>query len=307
MDWSFIFKTFNEFKCELAHNKNVNFLSFDKAEGDDIIAYIVKENNSRNVSNVIISNDSDLHQLLKYDTHNGYINMMYNYKYSDERSYWPNNFNIFLHYLDSNSADIFDMNNNEEFTFYLSSLISKTKVKEVIPEKSLFVKIVSGDKKDNILSSYKAPLGRGIGEEGASKIYDMYLQAYQTIDFDSDEFVTNVTNVISFYKKIKEESELSKIRNSIRFNIRMLRLENQYLPQNLLEKMKNSINVDELKIYVNDDIILEKSTDKEVEKMKVEKMEVQKMGIDKKSKVNIIEIENKKSDDDDFIDNFFEI
>ena len=87
----------------------------------------------------------------------------------------------------------------------------------------------------------------------------------------------------------------------------MLRLENQYLPQNLLEKMKNSINVDELKIYVNDDIILEKSTDKEVEKMKVEKMEVQKMGIDKKSKVNIIEIENKKSDDDDFIDNFFEI
>ena len=306
MDWDFIFKTFNEFKVELSKRRNVNYLSFDGAEGDDIIAYLVNENNKKGISNVIIGSDGDLHQLIKFDINAEYINIMYNYKHSDERTYLPKNHNIFINWLENQKNDIFDMSNDEEFLGYLDGLISRTKTKEVEPEKSLFIKIVAGDKKDNVQSCYKNN-SRGIGEEGANTIYDIFKKLHvNDIDFDSIEFPKQLTEVIAYQKNIKDDETLNKTQENITFNIKLLRLTPGYLPKPLFEKMESVIDIDKFYHYeIEKDIEL---TEEEliVDKIPIEKMSVQKLEIQRKPSVTKI-IEKDEEISNDIIDDFFEL
>ena len=58
---------YNIFIDLMKNNPKIDQIRIDYAEGDDIIAYIVNENNKLGYSNVIIASDSDLHQLLRFD------------------------------------------------------------------------------------------------------------------------------------------------------------------------------------------------------------------------------------------------
>ena len=96
IDWEFIYKEYNKFKEEIKQLSHVQSYEVDWAEGDDLITYIVNENNKKGISNIIMTADGDLHQLIKFDLSEEYINVMYNYKFSDERTFWPKNHNIFI-------------------------------------------------------------------------------------------------------------------------------------------------------------------------------------------------------------------
>ena len=244
IDWKFVFNEYNTFLSELKNNDKIEQVQINYAEGDDLIGYIVNENNKNGFSNMIIASDGDLHQLLKFDIHNNYINFAYNYMTSNEKVFMPKNYNIFINENLKNSMSLFDMNNDSEFIEFLETYTSKIKTIEVIPEEILFKKLIAGDKKDTITSVYELTnekgKKRGIGGTGACKMYNLYKETYKNeIDFNSDEFINNSLNIISVSKKIKDELILNEVKQKLIRNRKLTILDKQYLPEYVLESFNN--------------------------------------------------------------------
>lgn len=244
IDWKFIFQTYDKFKEDIKEMSNINFYEIDWIEGDDIVSYIVRKNNEVGISNFIMASDGDLHQLMNFDLGLEYINIMYNFKLSDERCYLPPNYNIFIDEMRTKSnSSLFDMSEDDEFLDFLEKLINKTKITEVSPEESLFCKMVSGDRKDNVPSVYIKGK-RGIGKAGSLSIYKLYKETNQEIiDFDSEIFINNLTEIISYSKKITDEEIKNEIKNNIIRNRKLLRLDENYLPTTLKEQVVNRVKI----------------------------------------------------------------
>jgi hypothetical protein len=247
IDWNFVFDTYDEFKTEVKTQKKHDLIQIDELEGDDIIAYITKESNKKGYSNFIITNDRDIHQLLEFSLEKNYINMIFNFKMSEEKLYLPKNYEVFFSKL-KNTIDIFDLDDNEDFKPFIASLIKKTNVNEISSEESLFCKLVTGDKGDNIKSCYYTVSTdgkeRGIGDTGSEKIYKIYKDIHKDIiDFNSDVFVQNLAEVINFDKKINDEVKLNEVKSNIKQNRLLIKLDSNYIPKNIRDKLINEVKI----------------------------------------------------------------
>jgi hypothetical protein len=268
IDWEWVYQEYETLRNFLKEETDIRQLQFDWAEGDDIIAYIVNRNNELGYSNVIIAADSDIHQLLRFDLSKEYINIVHNYKFSDERLYTPQSYNIFLSEMKRQaSSSLFDMNNDDEFLMFLEDLIHRTKTIEVSNEEIIFTKLVSGDKKDSVPSVYlkKTTTDKlmGIGKDGAKTIYKLYKETYpDPINFDSNDFVDKATEMVSYVKKVTENSSLDDIKTNIRRNRKLLILTEKYLPKDLLNVFDDKINIGE-SVNSNPFELIEKSEEKE--------------------------------------------
>lgn len=246
IDWDFVFDTFYKFKEYLSLRPNCTMYQIDPFEGDDIIAHIVTESNREGYSNMIISNDSDLQQFLKYSTTNNYINMIYNYKFQDEKLYVPENYSIFLkHIEDTTEGDIFDLNYDIDFLNYFEKLTTRAKIVPINNEESYFRKVVAGDKGDNILSVVKfTETMRGIGTDGSGTVYKMFKQKYPNdIDFDSDDFIMNLSDILSIYKKNPELDFKHKVIQNIVESRKLTRLDSKYLPNEYKQLLYKNIKI----------------------------------------------------------------
>ena len=211
-----------------------------------------------------------------------FINVQWNYRFSDERLYLPENYQLFLEELfDVENNDIFSMENESEFANFINTLINKTKVKTVIPEQIVFEKIVSGDSSDNIKSIIRTKDkkynedGRGIGGAGATSVYKLYKEIHPNeINFDSDIFISNLIDVVLYYKKLKKSDNLlvDKLRENIKFNRMLITLETKYMPENIFENMSSYYDIVNNKIneevYIDQEKKLEEEDFFSVEKKK---------------------------------------
>ena len=253
IDWDLVYQDYNDFKNEIAQNKRVQMIQVNGLEGDDIIGYIINESNKLGYSNLVVAADSDLHQLLKFSKSKNYINILWNYKFSDERLYLPRNYQIFMQHIEEQvdqGMDLFDLNYDSEFLSMIDTLINRTKIKEVYYEQSLFEKILSGDKKDNIFSVIKLKNkeidenGTGIGTTGAEKCYKLYKDTYgeSIIDFKSEDYLDKATEIAAFYKKVNNRSDIKEIiRENIINNHKLLNLDGSQMPINLKKQLQNKI------------------------------------------------------------------
>lgn len=253
IDWDYVFKTYEDFKLYLQTKRNNKFLEYPGLEGDDFISYIIKKSNKEGYSNILLASDKDLQQLVEYNLNNNYINVQWNYRISDERLYLPENYQLFIDKLtNTESTDIFSLDNDSQFGLYLESLIQKTKVSVVLSEQIIFEKIVQGDVSDNISSIIKVKDGkivnedgRGIGEKGANTLYNLYKEMYpEPIDIDSDVFINNLIDLSLYFKKIKTSDDNIKnlIRENIIFNRMLIKLDTKYMPEKVFENLKNHFN-----------------------------------------------------------------
>lgn len=246
MDWDFIFQTYDEFKEELKTNKLINFNQIEYLEGDDLIGYIVSESNANNISTMIVTNDADIKQLLNFDISKEWINFIYNYKITDERLYLPLNYDIYFTNIKQNN-NLFDSDFDTDFKNEFISFIRGKKIDEVVSEKILFCKIVSGDRGDNIESCYtkigKTGAKRGIGDTGSEKIYDIYKDIYKdTINFNEQQFIENLSEIINFDKKINNDEVLLEVKTNIKRNLKLIKLDKDLLPSQLLSEL-NKIKI----------------------------------------------------------------
>ena len=248
IDWEFVFDTFDKFKENIKHRHNCLQYQIDPFEGDDIIAHIVKETNKDGGSNLILSNDGDIHQLLKFSVADNYINLMYNHKFQNEVVFVPENYSIFLkHIEDTTEGDIFDMSDdNIDFMNYFDKLTSRAKIKEINKEESYFKKLVAGDTGDNVLSVVKfTEKTKGIGTTGSGTVYKMFKDRYPNeIDFDSDEFISQLSDILYIYKKNNREIDFKeKVIENIKFSRTLTRLDGKYLPTGFQKILYDNIKI----------------------------------------------------------------
>lgn len=243
IDWKFIYQEFKELKTQISTNKKVEQLQVDQMEGDDIIGYSVKKLNAKGESTFIVASDSDLYELITYDGLDlKYINMMYNFKFSDERVYLPEQYSMFIDNINRTyKNDIFSSGNEMEFIEFFQRFITGKKVVEINNEFELFKKIM-GHGKDDIKSIF-IQNNRGIGETGIKTVYTLYKETFpQTIDFNSEQFQTNLIDIIKFNKKLDDTHD-SEIKNNLIRNLKITKLDEISTPRNLYENMKNLINI----------------------------------------------------------------
>ena len=242
IDWKFVYTAYGEVKEELG--KRINVLEAPNVEGDDWISYIVEKSNKENRSVMIVSNDYDLKQLLKFDLSNNYLNFMTNEMSNKEKIFLPVNYKLILNKVKNLPNDnIFELNDNSEFLNFLEKTLTKCDIHEVNDKEELFLKLVSGDSSDNILSAwveYKNGKKRGIGAKGAKKIYEYYLTEFGELDLKDPDFFENTADLICEVKKVPK-LKLIDIVNNIKHNSKLIDLNVDNLPDDIVDKMNDKV------------------------------------------------------------------
>lgn len=246
IDWEFVYSTYDSFKEYVKNlNKNTILLEADHIEGDDFVFYITKYCNERGYSNTIVSSDTDLNQLLGFSINkNCFINIQYTDRYNDGVIYLPQSYEYFLNELSKNQGTLLFMNQNNEIINYINKLKNNNIIKIINPEKALIEKIISGDTGDNIDSVLKLPTKtnpnnfRGIGIKGAEKIYENYKITYpQDIRVETNEWIDNIIDYITEYKKVNTKEYFNTIKDNILKNRTLIHLHEDNYPKDVIEKL----------------------------------------------------------------------
>lgn len=236
IDWTFSYQMYTEYKENLP--RRVKLLQRNWVEGDDWFHYISKRNNEAGRSTMMVSNDGDLKQLLL--TGENFINIMAN-ENTQHNVFLPDNYQTWLatFYDSIPLPTIFDNTSNENLAFisFLKRFVDSRHVVTYKPEQVLFEKIISGDKGDNIKTIWSKPMSngkeRGIGDTGATKIYNKYVEYFGVPDFSKDCFA-RICDIIIETKKL-DDSEYDKIMNNAKKNNYLVNLDR--IPQKIKERM----------------------------------------------------------------------
>jgi len=243
IDWNFVFKEFSNLKDFLVTKLNCIQYQIENLEGDDIIAYLTKKLNDKGQSVFIMSHDSDLFQLLNYDIDKRYMNVMYNFKMTDDKFFVPEHYHIFTkHIKDTYVVNMFEDNNETEFLDFISNFTRTRKTTLINAEQELFTKIM-GHNKDNIKSIYMKG-DRGIGRTGISKVYETYKETYpEPIDFNSNEFRERLLDHVKLYKRLKDNHMDNIINERLTRNLTLVKLDENSMPKHLYNIMKNEVDI----------------------------------------------------------------
>jgi len=251
LDWSVLFGMFDEWKKEIQEETSAIVIESDRMEGDDVISQIVQKSNLKGYSNIIVASDRDFCQILNYSFDPDYINIMINEEFKNKKIYIPIGGEAFLDKLRArNNKNVFFMSSdNSHLIRFIDEEMAKREIVEVLGEEKLFLKVVAGDRKDNVMSThYKHNLEkgtkRGIGDGTAKKIYIRYKEINpEPINFKSKEFIIRVKNVIAENRKIKDVDVLKEVQNSIVLNTKLIMLDETFIPKELKDPLNDKIDL----------------------------------------------------------------
>ena len=240
IDWAFVYDTYAEFKEEM--KKSIKVLEAPHIEGDDWLSFLVEKSNREERSTIIVSNDYDIKQLVKFNLDPLYINIMTNEMYNKQKLFLPKNYQLFLNKVNSlPNNDIFNLNDNTEFISFIGNFIDKYEVNEIDSVESLIIKIISGDVSDNIDSVWSQVKGgkkRGIGAKGAKTIYDTYITEFGELSLEDPDLYENIADLICEKKKLSK-TKIDSIVQRIRGNFQLIDLRIGNLPQDITSKMSS--------------------------------------------------------------------
>jgi 5'-3' exonuclease len=238
IDWEFAFNAYDEFKRDI---KGATVLEAEHVEGDDFISFLISESNKSGFSTITVSNDHDIKQLLSWQLNPLTINIMTNEMFNKEKIFMPKNYQIFLNNLNkSNEGDIFNLNDNTEFMQLIQNFINRYEVVEVDPNESLIVKLISGDKSDNIKTIWskknKKGLDRGIGKDGAKGLYDKYIEEFGEVSLADPDLFDNIVDLVIEKKKLSK-TEFDKIKTNLELNWKLINLHINNLPKQVINRI----------------------------------------------------------------------
>jgi 5'-3' exonuclease len=237
IDWAFVYDTYNDFKSSLT---SVKVMEAPTIEGDDWISYLTEKANKEGRSTMVISNDYDIKQVVKFSLEPLYINFMSNEMYNKEKLFLPNEYQVFMSAVKNLPNDnIFELNDDAEFLGMMDRFINKYTIVEVDYYETLIIKLISGDKSDNIGSvwtTYKNGKKRGIGEKGAETIYKLYLDEFGEPNIKDPDLYENLADLICEKKKISKTNMIEIISN-IDKNSKLIDLRIENLPREIVRTM----------------------------------------------------------------------
>jgi 5'-3' exonuclease len=251
IDWDFVYRTYDEVKDFLIKEKSkrIKVLEGDHIEGDDWISWIIDDSNEKWESNLIISNDYDIKQKIKFElTHSkSYINLMINEMWNKEKVFLPKNYQLILDWVRKQpNNDIFSLNNNPDFIDLFDRFLNKSDVIEINNIECLLIKVISGDKSDNIKSIYrvksdKSDRERGIGEKGAYDLFQKYCIEFGEPDIKDPDIAENFADLICEKKRLSKD-EMSNIIKRFNQNLKLISLDKNFLPSEIFQKIEKTYN-----------------------------------------------------------------
>jgi 5'-3' exonuclease len=236
IDWGAVFEIYDQFKKTL---NGFKVLESDGLEGDDWIAHVVNESNKKGESNIIITNDGDIKQLINYSIDPLWINIQSNEitKVGLDAVYVPKNWSHFLKKLESVSwnSDMFEINPNKQVYSFIREFLTTKVTYDIDSYQSLVVKMISGDNGDNISSVWKSN-GRNIGPSSANKIYEKYISEFGVTPIDNS-FYENISDIICEVKNIKYSNHDDIVKN-LKRNQTLVELNVDNYPQAIRDRLK---------------------------------------------------------------------
>lgn len=243
IDWTFVYNTYDMFKEKLA-DKKIKLFELDHIEGDDWVSFIVSEANKKHQSNLIVSNDYDIKQILRFQLDPLFINFMTNEIFGKQKFFLPKNYQVFLTKVKSNLRNsIFEMDDDSEFLNYMSDIQQKYQIIETDSTYSMLLKVISGDISDNIKSVWGKAQGNKteLGEASAKWILEKYKDEFGEISLQDPDIFDNISDLICEKKKLNK-SLIPKISENIKANMRMINLDTANLPSAVIQKM-TTVNI----------------------------------------------------------------
>ena len=245
IDWEFVFSTYLEFKDQCKY-KGVKVLESSHIEGDDWISFLTDDSNRNGRSTIIVSNDYDIKQIIKYTLNPLTINLMSNEMLNKQKLFLPKNYQIFVNEVSKlgETDDIFNLNDNSDFLKLIKSFAEKYEINEVDPIESLLTKVISGDQSDNIPSVWsvvKNGRKRGIGEAGAKSVFEKYLNEFGDVSLSDPDLFENIADLIC-EKKNLSKTTIDEIKTNIEKNMKLIHLEVNSLPTEVKNRMQNEFN-----------------------------------------------------------------
>ena len=242
IDWNFVYTAYGEFKQSLT---GVRVLEAPHIEGDDWISFLTTKANLEGRSTIIVSNDYDIKQIVKFNLEPLWINIMSNEMYNKEKLFMPKNYQLFINKVSKlSNDDIFNQNDNSEFLKLMDRFLTKYEIFEIDSTESLIIKLISGDKSDNIGSAWsqtKNGKKRGIGEKGAKTIYDEYLKEFGEVSLTDPDLYENIADLICERKKVSKTQIESIVENLIE-NVKLIDLRLENIPEEIVTKMEQKFN-----------------------------------------------------------------
>lgn len=248
IDWNWIFKEFEYFKDNIHETIECKVYQANRIEGDDWIMALVKKHNKMKESNIVISSDKDLQQLLAYKI-DSWINIQIDDKSGSERIYVPEGYKLYLNSIEEDSNDDpFNLSaSSGKWVEQLNKVIKSYSLEEINPYQLLFTKIVKGDSGDNIKSIYtkltKTGKTQGIGDAGAEKIWKMYNVDYGDV-FNTKEDILKerIIESIEVVQKVKlDDIVKTLISKRIDENISLIELHYRHYPEDILDEILEQI------------------------------------------------------------------
>lgn len=238
IDWNFVYTAYGEFKQSLV---GIKVLEAPHIEGDDWISFLTTKANAEGRSTIIVSNDYDIKQIVKFNLEPLWINIMSNEMYNKEKLFMPKNYQLFISKVSKlSNDDIFNLNDNSEFLKLMDRFLTKYEIFEIDSTESLFIKLISGDKSDNISSAWsqtKNGKKRGIGEKGAKTIYDEYLKEFGEININDPDLYENIADLICERKKLSK-TQIESIVENLMENVKLIDLRLENIPEEIVTKME---------------------------------------------------------------------
>lgn len=241
IDWDFVYSTYNDFKTSLDQRK-IKLFELDHIEGDDWMSFITEQTNAINQSNLIISNDYDIKQLINFNLDRLTINFMTNEVFNKQKYFLPKNYRLFLDKISTNlNQSIFEINDDSEFIQFIKNIEEKYEIIEIDSLYSLLLKVISGDNSDNIhsvyISSTTSGKRRGVGAKSAESILEKYLSEFGEPSLQDPDLFENIADLICEKKKLNRTS-LDRIAENIKKNMQMISLDTTLMPVEVFERMK---------------------------------------------------------------------
>jgi 5'-3' exonuclease len=242
IDWNFVYTAYGEFKESLT---GIRVLEAPHIEGDDWISFLTTKANSEGRSTIIVSNDYDIKQIVRFNLDPLWMNIMSNEMYNKEKLFMPKNYQLFINKVSKlSNDDIFNLNDNSEFLKLMDRFLTKYEIFEIDYVESLIIKLISGDKSDNIGSAWsqtKNGKKRGIGEKGAKTIYDEYLKEFGEVSLSDPDLYENIADLICERKKVSKTQIESIVENLIE-NVKLIDLRLDNIPEEIVTKMEEKYN-----------------------------------------------------------------
>lgn len=249
IDFVWVFEQYDIWKDEM--KKKYNVVQGDHIEGDDWIAAIVHKSNKSGISNVIITSDEDMPQLLGYKINDdkSWINMQIIDTTGKEKIYLPIGWQLWItEYDDNRSSDPFNLDGGHEWLTFFNKITTQWHYEEINPMHRLFVKIIQGDKSDNINSIYerltKTGKMMGIGKAGAETFWNFYKDNYKDYFSTKDpSFVPDIINCIErIYGVSLDDERVEIITTCIKCNIKLIELHYRHFPDWVVEQIIDELN-----------------------------------------------------------------